>query len=713
MKCPHANIRKTACLLLVAVAAVLRPVEASGPDRTTNWVQSDGAVVATAHPEASEIGLEMLRLGGNAVDAAIAAAYAIGVFEPTGSGIGGGGAAVVYIAADDTWHYVDFYQSAPLEPWTDFNSSEDLPGPKAVHIPGQVAGLEHMRAEWAVLDRTKHLQPAIDAARQGFVPGPVLLGVIRGQTFKMTVYPESRELFTNNGQPIEEGQVLRNPRLADAMELIAEHGVDVFYQGALTDTLVDRLNRYGGRFGREDFNTYQVRTQQPLHTTYRGFDIYSAAPPQSGVTVLQALNMMEQFDFSAHDHFSEEVLPLHLLIEILKRSFADRSAYLTDPEFAAMPVNGLISKAFAETRYAEIRHDQAYPADPRQTPSGNPWAFADVVRTGMTPLAGTAAVKGAGRGPEPLAAFTASQYASSPDNHPTDRETTTHISVIDQQGNMVALTSTIGLFFGSGVTVHGIPLNSSQTLFGGSPNHPEPLKRGRSTIAPTLIALDGQPFAALGAAGAARIIPAVLLAIHNVIDHGMDAWQANEAPRFLARKFHDRHEFESRISSFVIQDLIRKDHPVRVRQDMEMYFGGMQLALAPVGGLLEASSDPRRDGRPGALEREPTSVQYLRPEGSAEGDAGKRPDPFVLFGGYPNPFNAQAVLRFELRQAGAVQLEIYDALGRRVKQPINGQVLAAGTHEVMVDLSGHPTGIYVFRMVHDGMQQARSMLLVK
>ncbi len=706
-------------VLLAAVIVLLRPVPATAEaDRSTNWVQADGAVVATAHPEASQIGVDMLNKGGNAVDAAIAAAYAIGVFEPTGSGIGGGGSATIYIAEDSSWHYVDFYQSAPQDPVTDFDRSSDLPGPKAVHIPGLVAGLEHMRGEWAQLERRAHLQPSIDAARDGFVPGPVLLNIIRGQTSKMSVFAESRELFTNDGEPLEEGDVLRNPRLADAMDMIADQGADVFYEGALADTLVARLNRYGGRFESADFCDYQVFTPEPIHTTYHGYDIYSAPPPQSGITILQALNMMEAAEMDSHGHYSDDVLPLHLLVETLKRAFADRTAYLADPGFASVPVNGLISKDFAQTRFDDINPEEADPADPRETGHGNPWAYADARRLIGPPPTNVPTLARAA--PTPASPFGEAPNPSGPALALADSESaenTSHISVIDSEGNMVSLTTTIGLFFGSGVTVHGIPLNSSRTLFGASPNQAEPGKRGRSTIAPTLIARDGAPFAAVGAAGAARIIPAILLGIHNVIDHGMDAWEAVEAPRFLARRAHDRHEFESRISSFVIQDLIRMGHPVRVRQSMEFYFGGMQLALAHPGEPLEASSDPRRDGRPAGTDRRITSAgnggfQDTLPGSGDDGsdDAGAS---FVLHSGYPNPFNDRTVIRFELREPGRVHLGIYNTLGRRVKRPLSGQELQAGMHNVPVDMSGHASGVYLFRLTHRDMQQSKPMLLVK
>lgn len=616
--------------------------------RKRHSVTAERAMVATAHAGASEIALDMLRQGGNAVDAAIAASYAIGVFEPTGSGIGGGASALVYMADTDTYTYVDFYPRAPLDPRIDFNRNRDLPGVKAINIPGLVAGLEYMRERWGRLDRRTHLQPSIDAARDGFVAGSYLHDLITQTTEKMSVYPESRTLFTDDGNPIPADFLIRNPDLAEVMEIVAEEGARGFYDGELTDTLVARLNRKGGRFTREDFSSYDVRTSHPVTGTYRGFDIISGSPPQSGVLIIQALNMMEQFDFSAHGHYSEDVYPLHILTEIFKRAYGDRLRYLSDPVFVPMPLEGMLSKEYARNRYQQINHAMAYPRNPRDTEVGNPFGFRhgrpaahdhQLLGGGLEPWgddaddglynydawsddlfdAWGAPRDGSDRADRPVPADdmphdtvqTDGELADSLlfERHGIGRENdiiddendfTTHISIIDEQGNMISLTSTIGLFFGSGVVVNGIIFNSAQSVFSETnpANLTEPGKRGRSTTAPTIVTRDGQPFAMLGAAGGGRIPTAILLAIHNMIDHDYDAFEAVAAPRFLARRWHDEHEFESRIDERVLRRLRGMGHPIRVREPMEMYFGGMQIVRVAPDGTLEGASDPRRDGVP-------------------------------------------------------------------------------------------------------------------
>ena len=647
---PAGYTMRSALLVLLAALIITPALSTSGAQgwkedreehyeklRARHSVTAGQAAVATAHPRASEIALEMLRNGGNAVDAAIAASYAIGVFEPTGSGIGGGATAIVYKKETNTWTYVDFYPRAPLDPRTDFNRSRDIPGVKAINIPGMVAGLEYMREEWAELDRRTHLQPSIDAAREGFEADSVLYDLITQTTEKMSAYPESRALFTDDGRPIPRDFIIRNPDLADVMEMVAEEGAPGFYAGELTDTLVSRLNSKGGRFTREDFGQYDVRTSEPLTGTYRDYEIISASPPQSGVLIIQALNMMEQFDFSSHGHYTEDVYPLHVLTEIFKRAYGDRLRYLSDPAFVSMPLEGMLSKDYARHRYQQINHGMAHPRNPRDTEVGNPFGFMNgrtaamddrVFGRDLEPWGDDADdglynydpwadelfdAWGAPRDKSPdeermreIPDETADYDPDDPpdtllfEQHWIDDETdfTTHISVIDEDGNMVSLTSTIGLFFGSGVTVNGIIFNSAQSVFSETnpANLTEPGKRGRSTTAPTIVTRDGEPFAILGSAGGGRIPTAILLAIHNMVDHDYDAFDAVAAPRFLARRWHDEHEFESRIDSRVLRQLRGMGHPVQVRLPMEMYFGGMQIIRVAPDGTIEAASDPRRDG---------------------------------------------------------------------------------------------------------------------
>ena len=611
-------------------------------DRDKKFIEVQNAAVATAHPEASRIAREILEQGGNAVDAAIAAAYAIGILEPTGSGLGGGGNAVIYIKSENKFYNLDFYPRSPMNPHLDYDVNTDASTVKAVSIPGFVAGMEAMRERWAVLERDAHIRPAIEIAREGFKPSPFILGRIQGQTAKMNLYDESRELFTNNGRRIDNTRIITNHRLADVMERVSAGGADEFYRSDLTQTFVSGLNELGGRFSLDDFGNYEVTWREPVRGSYRGYDVISAAPPVAGLLIIQSLHMMETFNFAESGHFTESPQSMHFLIEMFKRSYGDRLAFIGDPDFFDVPTAGLASKAFARNRVATINMGMAYPARLRDTEPGNPYNFgsdADIdfsagVSTDPS-LFFTDDMEdeassfewwgddkfdswGARKEPRREArrrGFFQTIFRSAPadsvvtpiedgddwrtDEDEVDPDNTTHITVIDKDGNVVSITSTIGLFFGSGITVNGVIMNSGQANFGSSPvNMMRPWRIPRSTIAPTIVMDGDRPFIVIGAAGGGRIPAAVVLNIHNIIDFGMDAYEASITPRFISRRWADEIEFEGSMPPEIVDRMRRMGHPVSVRGVLDPYFAGVQTLIIRPDGTIEAAADPRRDGAP-------------------------------------------------------------------------------------------------------------------
>lgn len=636
-------------LLLVFSVAYLSIAEAQA-DRNKKFIEVENAAVATANPEASRIAREILEQGGNAIDAAIAAAYAIGVLEPNGSGIGGGGNAVVYIASEGRHYNLDFYPRAPKNPLP-FTPGADASTIRAVSIPGFVAGMEELRERWALLDRETHIRPSVEIAREGFRPDSVLLSRVNISVPKLREYEESRAIFTDDGDRISSDFILRNPALADAMEIIIEGGRDAFYSGQLAENLIAGLNDLGGRFTANDFANYNVTWREPVRGSYRGYDIISAAPPVAGLLVIQSLHMMEHFDFRQYGHYTESPETMHFLIEMFKRSYADRLSYIGDPDFFEVPVQGLASKAFARNRVSDIRMGMANHERLRDTEPGNPFNFGPWM-DGAEGVPGTVEFVdffdddieddassydwwgddkfdswGAKREDRPereRRGFLQTLFQSSdadtvtvqieddddwefeieeeeedPGEGEGEHDNTTHITIIDQDGNMVSMTSTVGLLFGPGITVNGIVMNSGQANFGStSVNDMRPDRIPRSTIAPTMV-MDGEtPFLVIGAAGGARIPSAVTMAISNIIDFGMDAYEANLAPRFISRRWADEIEFESLIPENITRQMRRMGHPVRVRNPIDVYFGGMQILKIRGDGIIEASSDPRRDGAP-------------------------------------------------------------------------------------------------------------------
>jgi gamma-glutamyltranspeptidase/glutathione hydrolase len=314
-----------------------------------------------------------------------------------------------------------------------------------------------------------------------------------------------------------------------------------------------------------DFQAYAAEILQPVRQTYRGLEVLSAPPPHSGPFVLEALNILENVDLRPLGHFANSGESLHLLAETLRRVYADRTAFLADPRFEPVPLDGLLSKEYAWTRLRDINRDIAVPREYRKTPAGDPVPFQQAVPAEKIEQGGH----------------------------------TTHLGVIDGEGNVVSLTQTLGTFFGSGVTVSGVLMNNAMSNFSTTTtrNSIQPGKQPRSSISPTIVLKDGAPYLSVGSPGATRIIATVVQLIINVVDYEMPAAEANRAPRILCQKADDFLHLESRISGPVRADLERRGHILKVYGDFDLFFGGAQIILRdPATGMLSGSADPRRGG---------------------------------------------------------------------------------------------------------------------
>lgn len=628
-------------LLLLVVGCCVLSTSVYSQNVDEHHVEAEKAAVASAHPLASQIGLDMLKNGGNAVDAAIATAYAIGVLEPSGSGIGGGVSAIIYIKEEDKYYNLDFYPRAPENPMRNFDPENDIPTVKSIAIPGFIHGMEFMRERWAKLDSETILSPSVEIAREGFVPDSVIYDILSVSIDKLAEYEESRAIFTNDGDKPNRDFVIKNEKLAQLMEAVIVDGKNAFYNSERTQSMVDRLNELGASFTVTDFANYETREYEPVSGNYRGYDIISAAPPQSGTLIIQTLHMIEALDIRDYGDYREDPDAMHLLFEIFKRSYADRLGYLADPEFVDVPVHALTSKEYARHRLQDINHVVAYPERLRDTEPGNAFAFNenrggqgnesqaqssqsqnlwdDEDREGASSNDwwgdelfdswGTTR-KGAdtdsfglqdtlqGELQDTLGIF--DDQGDYDEYEPVDESQTSHINVIDEDGNMVSLTTTIGHFYGSGITIDGVVMNSSMANFGST--NPVNLvganKTSRSTIAPTILSKDGRPKLIIGSAGGGRIPAAIVLGIHNILDLGMTAGEANASPRFLSRRWADTIEIEGGFSNKLIRQMRGKGHPITEMDEMDRYFGGMQIIHIREDGVIEASSDPRRDGKP-------------------------------------------------------------------------------------------------------------------
>ncbi|NJD10664.1 MAG: hypothetical protein FIB01_09615, partial [Gemmatimonadetes bacterium] len=489
-----------------------------------------GQRVAAAHGAVASARLEMLRQGGNAVDAAVATAFAVGVAEPLMSGIGGGGAALVWLQREHQAEYVDFYSSQNLEPFR----RERLDGTAAgsrrqdlrvVGIPGSVAGLLELHGRYGTLPRATVMAPAIRLAEQGFPVNQVLAEFILADSAKLHRYPASAARFWPGGRPLAPGRTLANPEHAAALRRVAEQGSDGFYRGETARQLVAALNEGGHPVTGPDLLGFPVLWKRPLCTAYRGDVILSAPPPQTGAQVLHALELLEPHDLAALGLPTRSARTFDVLASALRVANADNAGN-DDPRWRAVPAAGTISPQFAARRAALVGTGRAA----ERIEAADPAAF-----DSLAPAPACAALQpyspepapDPGIAPDSVPAETRVPVLAGPEADPTGGETT-HISVVDAAGNAVALTQTNSSTFGVGEFVSGFFLNDSGVRI--QPGQAQPIPAGwrtrTSTIAPTIVLRDGHVHLVVGAPGACRIPPAVTQVISYVLDYSLEPLEA-------------------------------------------------------------------------------------------------------------------------------------------------------------------------------------------
>jgi len=503
-------VKKEFVLSFVFVLLAASFAMAANAPITFTDVKAKNGMVAAANGLASKAGVEILRKGGNAVDAAVATALALNVVEPNASGLGGGGFATIRLK-DGQIVCWDFREMAPASATKDLFSSEQAEkekwselGGKAVGVPGSPMGLFTILRNHGTMSFAEVAAPAIALAENGFTVDPLLASIVKDEFEKISTYNPDGTVYTPNGLPIEEGATLKNPKLAETFRLLAEKGVDAYYNGPVAEAIVAAVNKAGGKMTVGDLANYKIEKREPLTGTYRGYTIVAPPPASSaGAHVIQILNIMENFPVKEWGHNSEKFL--HALAETSKMMFADRSKFMADTAFVKVPLRGLTSKA-----YAKLLADSIEEKARVEITAGDPFAY-----------------------------DTAADYYTPAGEH-NAHQSTTHFSVIDKDGNMVACTWTINYFFGGGVFVpeYGFMLNNEMDDFSSnaaSVNAPEPGKRPLSSMSPTIVMTpEGKPFAALGAAGGTRIMMGVAQVIMNIVDFGMKMSEAIEQPRLIA-----------------------------------------------------------------------------------------------------------------------------------------------------------------------------------
>ena len=532
---------------------VSEPIQLLNPE-----VVADNGIVAAAHPLAAQVGAEIIQQGGNAIDAAVATAFTLGVVEPNASGLGGGGFMVIRFADTGETTIIDYREVAPLAATEDMYELDadgkvidfaNSRGYRAVAVPGQVAGLSLALEKYGTMDLAQVTEKAIHYAENGFEVSEGLSSIITDNFDKINAYPATAEIYLKDGLPLEPGDTLINTDLANSLRLIAEEGPDAFYKGPIGEAIAANMAANGGLITMDDFAAYKPAVRKPVSGEYRGYEIVSMPPPSSGGThIIQILNILEGLELDKMEHNSAE--HIHYMAEAMKRAFADRGVYMADPDFADIPLDGLLSKDYAIDLLASI--------DP-------------VVATEKVSAGDPALYEGA---------------------------STTHASIMDKDGNIVSLTQTIECFFGSGVVVPGtgILLNDQMhdfTVKPGTANSVEPGKKPLSSMSPTIVLKDGKPFMTIGSPGATRIITAVMQIISNVIDFGMGIQEAIEAPRIHCQG--GAIMLEDRISEDIQAELAEFGHEIDVKGSYDLYFGGAQGVMFK-DGKLHGGADPRRDG---------------------------------------------------------------------------------------------------------------------
>jgi gamma-glutamyltranspeptidase/glutathione hydrolase len=565
----------TACIVLLLaanlLAAPLRPVH--GPH----------AMVASVHELASRTGIEILQAGGNAVDAAVATGFALAVVHPQAGNLGGGGFLLLRQANGET-RFIDFREKAPAAATEkmyldaqgnvlpESNKESSVVGYKSVGVPGSVAGLVYAEKKYGKLSLEKVMAPAIKLARDGFTLAYEDAHDLMEDEY-LGEFPESKRIFLRDGKYYQPGEVFRQPDLARTLERIARNPDD-FYHGALARELAASIQKNGGLVTEHDLAAYEVKEREPIRGTYRGYEIISSPPPSSGgVALVEILNILEGFDLAKFGNRSAETI--HLEVEAFRRTFYDRADFMGDPDFAKVPVAQLIDK-----KYAAAWRDSINPAHASDSKSIKRPPFDELERV--------------------------AESRTVPLREP---ENTTHFSVVDAEGNAVAVTTTLNDSFGSRATAEGLGflLNDEMDDFTSKPGSPNiygliqgpanaigPGKRPLSAMTPTIVLKDGKLFLVLGSPGGPTIITTVVNTILGVVDFGLDIQEAVNAPRFHHQWLPDEILVEDRLSPDTMNILRSKGHKFKA----EHFWGdGECIMIDPKSGERLGASDGRNNGK--------------------------------------------------------------------------------------------------------------------
>jgi len=548
-------MRLRICELLAVILFSASVVNAQLVERPL--ITARHAVVTSDEPLASMAGMRILQAGGNAFDAAVATAVAVGVLDPRMSSIGGNGFATVYVGKTREVRALNFYGSAPKGATVNLYQGKDYShGILSAPVPSCLRGYEALHKAYGKLPWARVLQPAIDLAENGFVIRQGLIDDMNQYQKVLLEFSSTKKVFQPDARWPKAGEIFRQPDLAKTLKDIAEHGADAFYRGPMATRIAQFYQANGGVLSEDDLAGYQAKWVTPISTTYRGYTFYTQPPSSSAIAVLEQLNMLEAYDLKALGHNSPEYL--HLIGEVMRLAIADRNRFVGDPDFVKVPVERLLSKDYAAERRKLIHLDSTIPV------------------------------------------ATAGDFEQTEDKH------TTHLSVIDGEGNMVALTQTLGDLFGSGVVAANTGVLFSDEmrhlhLDRNDPSRLEPGKRSRSNQSPLIVLKDGKPFMTIGTPGSNGIWQRIVQVIVNVVDFGMDVQSAITAPRMIyggraetGTEFKPVFKVEDRIPEMTINALRAKGYEITVVKDDDGRVNG--IVIDPATGFRLGGADPREMG---------------------------------------------------------------------------------------------------------------------
>lgn len=549
-------------------------------------VESDRGMVAASQSDAALAGMEALRLGGNAVDAAVATGFALSVVDVSQTGLGGGGALTFYNAKTRKAEHISFYpRSGADSAWGRVESANARGIGRAAATPGMVAGLLAAHSRFGVLTRAQVVAPAIRLARDGFVVSPLLSRTITSSKDKLLADSSAAARFMPKGEALRPGDRLVQPELASVLQAISDRGADVFYSGPVADRLAAKVQALGGLITARDMKAYVVANMRPLCSTWRGYTVLGAPPPMGGASVLEMLQVADEAGIAGSVGFTENPAAVVGLADVLRIGQSD-TRFRGDPFMNQVPARGVSSAAFARQRVRVVGGTFA-----DTITAGDAWAFdstaAPSVCVALDPYLPAVRSSATGRGARPATDKPATESVEEGGSF------TSHMSIVDAEGNAVSATTTVGVLFGSGVYTDGFFLNSAANNFDAVTRGPN--RYGNSTMSPTIILEGNTVRLVIGCAGSQYIQPAIAQVTLRILAFGEDPGTAIAAPRIQTSATSREVEVEPGFTNGVYEGLVSRGYRP-VSRVADVAFGAVHAVFVRKDGRRIGVADTRRDG---------------------------------------------------------------------------------------------------------------------